>query len=118
MEVVTVDVLSTMASKTAPYKPVARVGKWRRTFGTEKRLRLDGRRFDLDLIADEEGAAAAVYEQIRGIGVATGAATLRTARPGRVKATAVAIARKMLQKIINDGEDARALLAKLDDVPT
>lgn len=102
-----------MASKTASHKPVARVGRWRRTFCTEKRLRLDGRRFGLDLIADDGESVADVY-----IDVDTGAATLRTARPGRAKATAVTIAREILQEIVNDGEDARALLAKLDDVPT
>lgn len=107
-----------MARETAPYKPVARVGKWRRTFRTEKSLRLSARRFDLDLIADDGESVADVYEQIRGFDVGTGAATRRTARPGRAKATALAIARKTLEKIVNDGEDARALLAKLDDVPT
>lgn len=108
-----------MDSKTAPpYKPVARVEKWRKTFGEEQRLRLSGRRFILDLVADEALAIADVYEEIRGIDVDTGAATLRAAKPGRSKAIAVGIARKVLQRIINDGEDARALLAKLDDVPT
>lgn len=107
-----------MARKTAPYNPVARVGKWRKTFRTEQRLRLDGRRFSLDAIADEGERVADVYEEVRGIDVDTGPATFRAARPGRAKATAVAIARKMLQKIINDGEDARALLAKLANVPT
>lgn len=99
-------------------KRVARVGKWRKTFRAEQRLRLTGRRFSLDLIADEGENVGEVYEEIRGIDVDTGAATLRATKPGRAKATAVAIARKALQKIVDDGEDARELLAKLDSVPT